>query len=301
MTHPTVELLYFDGCPSHDALEPRLRELVRDQWPHATVQLRRVESDHDAQRLRFLGSPTVRVDGYDIEPGADTREDYGLKCRLYRADGALAGVPPDDWILAALRPQSAGLERLNRRSVINRLDAASPDARALHRRILLGFAAARPPHPEDLQDSAGALAELERHDVIQRDPGSGEIVVAYPFSARETRHEVELVDSAVRVYAMCAIDALGIPFMLGEPVRIASRDPDSGEPIALAIEPDASLPTSEIVVRVRTVGNGHSCDCLCPYVDFLARTPADTDDTLLDLPAAAALARRIFGSLLNGV
>jgi hypothetical protein len=102
MTCPTVELLYFDGCPNRDALEPRLRELVRRWSPRAAIQLRRVESDEDAQRLRFLGSPSVRVNGLDVEPGADAREDYGLKCRLYRAAGAQAGAPPDDWIVAAL-------------------------------------------------------------------------------------------------------------------------------------------------------------------------------------------------------
>jgi hypothetical protein len=64
-----VELLFFDGCPNHEAFEPRLRELVARRWPQAELRLCRVESDDDAQRLRFLGSPSVRVDGRDVEPG----------------------------------------------------------------------------------------------------------------------------------------------------------------------------------------------------------------------------------------
>ena len=48
--------------------------------------MRRVETIGDAERERFLGPPSVRVDGYDIEPGADARTDYGLKCRLYRTE-----------------------------------------------------------------------------------------------------------------------------------------------------------------------------------------------------------------------
>ena len=46
-----------------------------------------------AERLRFLGSPTVRVHGRDIEPGADKRTDFALSCRVYRTDAGLAGEP----------------------------------------------------------------------------------------------------------------------------------------------------------------------------------------------------------------
>ena len=78
-----VELLYFDGCPSHEAFLPRLLELLARADVEAPVEQRRVESDEAAQRERFLGSPTLRVDGVDIDPGAGDRTDYGLKCRLY--------------------------------------------------------------------------------------------------------------------------------------------------------------------------------------------------------------------------
>ena len=66
------------------------------------LELRRVETIGDAERERFLGSPSVRVDGCDIEPGADERTDYGLKCRLYRTESGMQGEPPTDWVLAAL-------------------------------------------------------------------------------------------------------------------------------------------------------------------------------------------------------
>jgi hypothetical protein len=305
MTTSSVELLYFDGCPNHDALEPHLRKLVEQQSPRASLRLRRVESEADAQRLRFLGSPSVRVDGRDVEPGARDRDDYGLKCRLYRVGSGLAGTPPDSWILDALGVPGSGLRRLQARSVLNRLDGVSAEVRALYRRILLGFAQGRPPRAQDLEawtrspGTAAGLAELERRDAIARHPASGDVIVAYPFSGRPTPHEVEFVDDGTRVFAMCAIDALGIPFMLGRSVRIASRDPATGEPIALAIAPDASLPETDVVVRVATAGDGRSCDCLCPHVEFLSRRPAGEDEALLDLPSAAALGRDIFGTLLD--
>jgi hypothetical protein len=97
-----VELLYFDGCPSYEKLLPRLRELVAGADPHAEIELRRVESIEAAERERFLGSPTVRVDGADVDPGAPGREDFGLKCRLYRSEEGTSGLPPEEWIRQAL-------------------------------------------------------------------------------------------------------------------------------------------------------------------------------------------------------
>jgi hypothetical protein len=97
-----VELLYFDGCPSYERLLPRLSELVAGADPDAEVELRRVESIDAAERERFLGSPTVRVDGVDVDSGAADRSDFGLKCRLYRSDEGTSGVPPERWIRDAL-------------------------------------------------------------------------------------------------------------------------------------------------------------------------------------------------------
>ena len=103
----TIELLYFDGCPSHEAFLPRLRALVAGAGVHAPVQQRRVESHEAAQRERFLGSPTLRIDGIDIDPGAGERRDYGLKCRLYPTAEGLRGTPPDAWVLDALTRAAA--------------------------------------------------------------------------------------------------------------------------------------------------------------------------------------------------
>lgn len=98
----TIELLYFDGCPNHEALLAHVRELVTEVEPAPDVVLRRIADDAAAQRERFLGSPTVRVDGRDIEPGADERDDHGMKCRLYATSKGLTGMPADEWLLRAL-------------------------------------------------------------------------------------------------------------------------------------------------------------------------------------------------------
>ena len=85
-----IEVLYFDGCPNHEALVPHLEQLLRSAELPVRIALRRITDEEAAQRERFLGSPTVRVDGRDIEPGAEERDDFGLKCRLYRVPSGCA-------------------------------------------------------------------------------------------------------------------------------------------------------------------------------------------------------------------
>ena len=101
-----VELLYFEGCPSYAELLPRLRELVAAEGIQEEIELRRVETPEEAERERFLGSPTVRVDGEDVDRTASDRKDFGMECRFYRTDDGLARTPPDDWIRSALARSS---------------------------------------------------------------------------------------------------------------------------------------------------------------------------------------------------
>ena len=98
-----VEILYFEGCPNHEPLHARVPALLHAAGLAADVVSRRVESEEEARRLRFLGSPTVRVDGRDVEPEAATRSDYGLTCRVYRSVEGVSGQPSDHLIVAAAR------------------------------------------------------------------------------------------------------------------------------------------------------------------------------------------------------
>jgi len=100
----TLEVLYFDGCPGHERLLPVLRELAAEHGLQLTQ--RRIDSSEHALQARFLGSPSVRVNGIDVEPGADERTDFGLKCRLYRSPDSQSGLPPQRWITTALQQAS---------------------------------------------------------------------------------------------------------------------------------------------------------------------------------------------------
>jgi len=98
-----VEILFFEGCPSFEKLLPHLRKLVSDSGGDpGEIVLRAVETFEVAEEARFLGSPTVRVNGVDVDPGAADRVDFGLKCRLYRCEEGQFPIPPDAWIRAAL-------------------------------------------------------------------------------------------------------------------------------------------------------------------------------------------------------
>ena len=106
-----IEVLCFDGCANREALLPHLRELLCALGVGDEIEVRRVEDDAAAQRERFLGSPTVRVDGDDVDPGARERDDFGLGCRLFATPDGLRGMPADEWIVAAVERARVGTER----------------------------------------------------------------------------------------------------------------------------------------------------------------------------------------------
>ena len=101
MSQPRVEILYFEGCPNHEparALVERLAGELRVE----PVDLVEVGDPEAAVALRFLGSPTVRVDGVDVEPGAEERRDFAFSCRIYRSDGVASEQPAESWVRDAL-------------------------------------------------------------------------------------------------------------------------------------------------------------------------------------------------------
>ena len=97
-----VELFYFDGCPNWQHTLHTVEGLIDDLGVDAEVVTVRVSDAEEAERCRFLGSPTVRVDGRDVEPGADDRTEFVFACRVYRSDGELSGEPDERWLRRAL-------------------------------------------------------------------------------------------------------------------------------------------------------------------------------------------------------
>jgi alkylmercury lyase len=190
--------------------------------------------------------------------------------------------------------------------------------RDLHRAVLRRFLhAGAPPTARWMRDAAAglglgdtAVAELEAADLVY--VAGGLVSVAYPFSGTPTRQRVRL-DGFPAVYAMCAIDALGIPVMAGRDGRIAATDPGDDAPVIVSVRGSRWrwTPDGAVVVFGRSAACGTdrgSWQMTCPNTTFhvsrdsarayLASRPG-IDGRILDQPAAVERGRRNFGPLLG--
>ncbi len=85
-----ISLLYFDGCPNWKTVDEHLTTLVAE-GADITVRRHLVATDEEAERIGFLGSPSILVDGIDVF--AELGSQVGLSCRRYRTDDGYAGAP----------------------------------------------------------------------------------------------------------------------------------------------------------------------------------------------------------------
>jgi hypothetical protein len=99
---PLVELLATSNCPHRDAALALVQRICGQRDGQAEIRLIQVADQPAAERLRFLGSPTIRVDGRDIEPGAEWNHEYVCGCRLYKGRHSLRGLPEEAWLRQAL-------------------------------------------------------------------------------------------------------------------------------------------------------------------------------------------------------
>jgi hypothetical protein len=99
---PSVELLWWEGCPStEDALAMVREEMAAAGLDAEALDVREISTDADAEREEFVGSPTIRVDGHDVQPVP--HEPVGLSCRVYRlADGRISPLPARDEVRQTL-------------------------------------------------------------------------------------------------------------------------------------------------------------------------------------------------------
>jgi len=110
----TIELLIWEGCPSHPKALSDLRETMKNLGLDATqIIIQKIASEADAEAERFIGSPTIRIDGRDVKPVEG--EPYGLSCRVYhRRDGRISATPdPADLRDALLAAQARQQDSAN--------------------------------------------------------------------------------------------------------------------------------------------------------------------------------------------
>jgi hypothetical protein len=98
----TIELLYWEGCPSYPEAKKLLEEVLTQRGIAAEVEMREVQTQDDAVKLAFPGSPTIRIEGRDVDPlGAESRP--ALTCRIYHLpDGRVSPLPSREQLEAAL-------------------------------------------------------------------------------------------------------------------------------------------------------------------------------------------------------
>jgi hypothetical protein len=98
-----IELLYWEGCPSHPEALELLERVLAERGIDDGVEVREVVTQEQAEAERFPGSPTIRIEGRDIDPeGAQARP--ALTCRIYRLrDGRVSPVPSREQIEEAIR------------------------------------------------------------------------------------------------------------------------------------------------------------------------------------------------------
>jgi hypothetical protein len=323
-----VELLYFDGCPNHEAFLPHLRKLLSSAQVDAEVELRRVESPEEAERERFLGSPTLRIDGRDVERGAEHRDDFGFKCRLFRSEEGVVGMPPDAWVLTALGVQQLPQGKADSDSAAERalqtvglapgllaecraFELDNQD-RSLYRLIIERLSSGNRPTHAWLAERAGLddvryrLDALAAADLIGLD-GDGEVALAYPLSATRTRHRVDTLDGR-QLWACCAIDALGIPAMLDVDAIVSAREPDGDAEITVALGPTGHPrpDPKRSVVLAALAGDGSTACCACPFINFFPsaesakafqRGHPELRGSVMSIEEATEAGRQLFGGL----
>ena len=97
-----IEFLWFDGCPNHQDARALLSEMLAERGIEARIEDINVADVETGERVKFPGSPTIRIDGVDVEPGYVDDGDYTPRCRLYRTSDGLRGVPERAWIERAI-------------------------------------------------------------------------------------------------------------------------------------------------------------------------------------------------------
>ena len=89
-----IELLYTADCPDYVSAAALIRIVLSETQIPAQLELVPVETAREAQRLQFIGSPTVRVDGLDLDPYVTfAATDFGLRCRKYQDGNQVRGWP----------------------------------------------------------------------------------------------------------------------------------------------------------------------------------------------------------------
>lgn len=320
-----ITVLTVPDCPNGPVVRERITAALAGRA--AEVELVEVSEQAEAERTGMTGSPTVLIDG--VDPFARAGSAPSVSCRIHRDDdGKADGAPSVDELRRALvaaglpdRPcdecRAVDARDLVGRGGLGRIAPVAGGLRTVHQAVLRHFAATgRAPEPAELESvaatagrtAAEVLAGLDQEDFLTLDQ-DGRIRAAYPFSAVPTAHRVTIAEG-VHVWSMCAIDALGIPAMLGRDTVITSSDPITGESVTVTSDSGRTAwePTTAVVFVGRRGGSGPAAEVCCDTLNFFtSRASAErwtaqhpeVAGQIVSQAHAEEIGRQTFGALLT--
>jgi hypothetical protein len=98
-----IEFLYWEECPSHGTAWDRLQAVLKEKNLKTQVTRIQIQTDEDARQWDFCGSPTIRINGQDIDPQGAQAQHVGLNCRIYHtSDGRVTPLPSEEMIRNAI-------------------------------------------------------------------------------------------------------------------------------------------------------------------------------------------------------
>src|SRR5216684_6077204 len=97
-----IEVLYFEGCPNHLPAIEMVRETLKSLGRQEEIHQVEVHTQADAEAMAFVGSPSIRINGADIETWARTANAFGLSCRIYLDGSHRSGVPSRELLCRAI-------------------------------------------------------------------------------------------------------------------------------------------------------------------------------------------------------
>lgn len=97
-----IEVLYFEGCPNHLPAIEMLRETLKSLGRQDEIHQVEVHTQADAESMAFVGSPSIRINGADIEPWARTAKAFGMSCRTYLDGSHRSGIPSRELLCRAI-------------------------------------------------------------------------------------------------------------------------------------------------------------------------------------------------------
>ncbi len=98
-----IQFLYFSDCPNHELARKNLIDAIEELGiEHCHIEEIEVKTEEDAVKYKFPGSPTIRVNGVDVDPSYIDRGNYGLMCRVYKIGEKFYGAPTKELIKEAI-------------------------------------------------------------------------------------------------------------------------------------------------------------------------------------------------------